>query len=188
MGTETLVDKSKSTKTVLMQLFGDNADVDGATVINACYGGTAALLNAVAWVDSSFWDGRYAVVVATDIAVYAKGPARPSGGCGAVAMLIGPDAPMALDCTTKATHATNVWDFYKPNVSSEYPTVDGKLSNSCYLHALDECYQLFARRVARPKARALALTRSTTQCSTRRTTNWCRSRSLGCCSWTRDEC
>ncbi|KAG7381005.1 hypothetical protein PHYPSEUDO_006558 [Phytophthora pseudosyringae] len=146
VGTETLVDKSKSTKTVLMQLFADNADVDGATVVNACYGGTAALLNAVAWVDSSFWDGRYAVVVATDIAVYAQGPARPSGGCGAVAMLIGPDAPMVLDCRTKATHATNVWDFYKPNVSSEYPTVDGKLSNSCYLHALDECYRLFCKK------------------------------------------
>ncbi|KAI9988957.1 hypothetical protein PInf_022678 [Phytophthora infestans] len=146
VGTETLVDKSKSTKTVLMQLFEDNADVDGATVINACYGGTAALLNAVAWIDSSFWDGRYAIAVATDIAVYAKGPARPSGGCGAVAMLIGPDAPMVLDCRTKSTHATNVWDFYKPNVSSEYPTVDGKLSNSCYLHALDECYQLFCKK------------------------------------------
>ncbi|CAI5710509.1 unnamed protein product [Peronospora destructor] len=146
VGTETLVDKSKSTKTVLMQLFGDNVDVDGATVINACYGGTAALLNAVAWVDSSFWDGRYAVVVATDIAVYAKGSARPTGGCGAVAMLIGPDAPIVLDCRTKATHATNVWDFYKPDVNSEYPTVDGKLSTSCYLHALDECYQLFCKK------------------------------------------
>ncbi|CAH0478993.1 unnamed protein product [Peronospora belbahrii] len=147
VGTETLVDKSKSTKTVLMQLFGDkDTDVDGATVINACYGGTAALLNAIAWVESSFWDRRYAVVVATDIAVYPKGPARPTGGCGAVAMLIGPDAPMVLDCKTKATHADNVWDFYKPNVNSEYPTVDGKLSNLCYLHALDECYQLFCKK------------------------------------------
>ncbi|KAL3662690.1 hypothetical protein V7S43_012098 [Phytophthora oleae] len=160
VGTETLVDKSKSTKTVLMQLFGDNADVDGATVINACYGGTAALLNAVAWVDSSFWDGRYAIVVATDIAVYAKGPARPSGGCGAVAMLIGPDAPLVLDYRTKSTHATNVWDFYKPNVSSEYPTVDGKLSNACYLHALDECYQLFCKKseaVAKPEGEELGV-------------------------------
>ncbi|CAI5728603.1 unnamed protein product [Hyaloperonospora brassicae] len=146
VGTETLLDKSKSAKTVLMQLFGANADVEGATVVNACYGGTAALLNAVAWIDSSFWDGRYAIVVAADIAVYAQGPARPSGGCGAVAMLIGPDAPMVLDCRTKATHATNVWDFYKPNMTSEYPTVDGQLSNACYLHALDECYQLFCKK------------------------------------------
>ena len=46
VGTETLVDKSKSTKTVLMDLFPNNTDIEGATVINACYGGTSALLNA----------------------------------------------------------------------------------------------------------------------------------------------
>ena len=44
VGTESLVDKSKSTKTVLMSLFGPgNNDIEGATVVNACYGGTAAL-------------------------------------------------------------------------------------------------------------------------------------------------
>lgn len=74
VGTETLIDKSKSTKTVLMSLFegSGNDDIEGVTSINACYGGTAALLNAVAWVESSGWDGRYAVVVAADIAVYAE--------------------------------------------------------------------------------------------------------------------
>ena len=41
--------------------------------------------------------GRYAVVVAADIAVYASGSARPTGGAGAVAMLIGPDAPLVLE-------------------------------------------------------------------------------------------
>jgi hydroxymethylglutaryl-CoA synthase len=81
IGTETLIDKSKSTKTVLMSLFEGFTDIEGATVINACYGGTAALLNALAWVESSCWDGRYAIVVAGDIAVYADGPARPTGGC-----------------------------------------------------------------------------------------------------------
>ena len=81
VGTETLIDKSKSTKTVLMQLFAGsgNTDIEGVTVINACYGGTAALLNALTWVESSSWDGRYAIVVAGDIAVYADGPARPTG-------------------------------------------------------------------------------------------------------------
>lgn len=74
VGTETLIDKSKSTKTVLMSLFEEsgNDDIEGVTSINACYGGTAALLNAVAWVESSGWDGRYAIVVAADIAVYAE--------------------------------------------------------------------------------------------------------------------
>lgn len=41
--------------------------------------------------------GRYALVVAGDIAVYATGSARPTGGAGAVAMLVGPDAPLAFD-------------------------------------------------------------------------------------------
>lgn len=36
-------------------------------------------------------------MVAGDIAVYAKGNARPTGGAGAVAMLVGPDAPLVID-------------------------------------------------------------------------------------------
>ena len=36
-------------------------------------------------------------MVAGDIAVYATGNARPTGGAGAVAMLIGPNAPLILE-------------------------------------------------------------------------------------------
>ena len=145
VGTESLVDKSKSTKTVLMSLFegSGNTDIEGVTVINACYGGTAALLNALTWVDSTSWDGRFAIVVAADIAVYADGPARPTGGCGAVAMLVGRNAPLRIDLRARTTHATNVWDFFKPKMSSEYPEVNGALSQTCYLQALDDCYTRF---------------------------------------------
>ena len=34
----------------------------------------------------------------------------------------------------------HVYDFYKPEMSSEYPVVDAKLSIQCYLSALDNCY------------------------------------------------
>lgn len=148
VGTETLVDKSKSTKTVLMQLFeaSGNTDVDGTSTINACYGATAAVLNAVAWVESAAWDGRFAVVVASDIAVYAKGSARPTGGCAGVAMLIGPDAPLVLDTRTKVTSAVHTWDFYKPDPTSEFATVDGVLSQTCYLTSLDDCYLRFCAK------------------------------------------
>lgn len=44
-----------------------------------------------------FYVGRYALVVAGDIAVYATGNARCTGGAGAVAMLIGPHAPLIFD-------------------------------------------------------------------------------------------
>jgi hydroxymethylglutaryl-CoA synthase len=35
----------------------------------------------------------------------------------------------------------HVYDFYKPDLASEYPVVDGKLSQTCYLMALDSCYR-----------------------------------------------
>lgn len=150
VGTETLVDKSKSTKTVLMDLFPGNTDIEGATVVNACYGGTSALLNAFNWVESSAWDGRYAIVVAVDIAAYARGPARPTCGAGAVAVLVGRNAPLAMvDLRERATHAKNVYDFFKPDHSVEYPTVDGALSQICYYQALEDCYSKFCNRVDR---------------------------------------
>merc|ERR1719515_556810 len=134
-----MIDKSKSTKTFLMEQFRGNTNVEGCTTLNACYGGTAALMNSVAWVESSAWDGRYAVVVCGDIAVYAPGAARPTGGCGAVAMLIGPDAPLPLS-PKRHTHAEHIYDFYKPDLESEYAAVDGHLSNAAYLRALDMTY------------------------------------------------
>lgn len=36
-------------------------------------------------------------MVAGDIAVYATGNARPTGGAGAVAMLVGPNAPLTFE-------------------------------------------------------------------------------------------
>jgi hydroxymethylglutaryl-CoA synthase len=149
VGTETLIDKSKSTKTVLMQLFGANTDIEGATIVNACYGGTAALLNAMTW---CHFDTRYAIVVAADIAVYAPGPARPTGGAGAVALLIGRDAPLAEASANgggleRATHASHTWDFYKPNPQEEYPVVDGQHSQMCYYRALEDVYQRFCDKM-----------------------------------------
>ncbi|XP_067928668.1 hydroxymethylglutaryl-CoA synthase 1-like [Watersipora subatra] len=150
VGTETIIDKSKSVKTVLMQLFQDsgNTDVEGIDTTNACYGGTNALFNSVNWVESSSWDGRYALVVCSDIAVYATGPARCTGGAGAVAMLIGPDAAVVLDRGVRSSHMEHSYDFYKPNLDSEYPVVDGKLSIQCYLGALDKCYQRFKAKAS----------------------------------------
>ncbi|XP_044263580.1 hydroxymethylglutaryl-CoA synthase 1 [Tribolium madens] len=147
VGTETIIDKSKSVKTVLMQLFEPHGvtDIEGIDTTNACYGGTAALFNAISWVESSAWNGRYALVVCGDIAVYAKGSARPTGGAGAVAMLVGPNAPLVFDRGVRATYVKHAYDFYKPDLTSEYPTVDGKLSIQCYLSALDNCYQLYAK-------------------------------------------
>lgn len=143
VGTETILDKSKSVKSCLMQLFEPygNTDIEGIDTTNACYGGTAALFNAVSWIESSAWDGRLALVVAADNAVYASGSARPTGGAGAIAILVGPDAPLVFDRGLRASCMRHAYDFYKPDLRSEYPVVDGKLSIQCYLSSLDTCYQ-----------------------------------------------
>ena len=47
-------------------------------------------------------------------------------------------------------HFEHVYDFYKPNLSSEFPVVDGKLSIQCYQSALDHCYEQYADRASSP--------------------------------------
>ncbi|KAB5589515.1 Zinc metalloprotease [Ceratobasidium theobromae] len=127
-----------------MDLFAasGNFDIEGIDSKNACYGSTAAVFNAINWVESRSWDGRYAIVFARDIAVYAPGNARAAGGAGGCAMLIGPDAPIVFE-PVHGTYMANYYDFYKPNLSSEYPLVDGPGSIMTYLQALDYCYESF---------------------------------------------
>ncbi len=63
-------------------------------------------------------------VVTGDIAVYQKGNARPTGGAGVVAFLIGANAPIALERTLRGSHMEHAWDFYKP-------VLDSGIYNSC---------------------------------------------------------
>ncbi|KAG7796842.1 hypothetical protein KL944_004943 [Ogataea haglerorum] len=147
VGTETLLDKSKSAKSVLMQLFGDNTDIEGVDTLNACYGGTNAVFNAINWVESSAWDGRDAIVVCGDIAIYEEGTARPTGGAGTVAMLIGPDAPLTFE-PIRGSYMQHAYDFYKPDFTSEYPVVNGHFSQTCYIKAVDECYANYSKKAA----------------------------------------
>ncbi|KAG9248732.1 hydroxymethylglutaryl-coenzyme A synthase C terminal-domain-containing protein [Calycina marina] len=154
VGTETLLDKSKSVKSVLMQLFGENTNIEGVDTINACYGGTNAVFNAINWVESSGWDGRDAIVVTGDIALYAKGNARPTGGAGVVAMLIGPNAPIVVEPGLRGSYMQHAYDFYKPDLTSEYPVVDGHFSLKCYTEAVDACYKAYNKREAALKSLA----------------------------------
>eukprot|EP00198_Chlamydomonas_reinhardtii_P006535 XP_001695871.1 3-hydroxy-3-methylglutaryl coenzyme A synthase [Chlamydomonas reinhardtii] len=133
VATESGLDRSKSINSNAIKppptSWGPPAE--GADVVHACFGGTAALLAAAAWVESSRWDGRLAMVVCADVALYAPGSAaRATGGCGAAAMLVGPDAPLVLDPLWYGTHGQHAYDFYKPLGSLPYPTVDGALTLS----------------------------------------------------------
>ena len=101
---------------------------------------------AINWIESRAWDGRLALVVACDVAVYEEGPARPTGGCGAVVMLVGPNAPIVAERGLSGTHAEHAYDFYKPQHDKEYALVNGKLSQECYLRGLDNCYSRYKEK------------------------------------------
>jgi hydroxymethylglutaryl-CoA synthase len=48
----------------------------------------------------------------------------------------------------------NTYDFYKPNLSSEYPEVDGPVSVVTYVAALDAAYATFREKTAKAAKRA----------------------------------
>jgi len=50
----------------------------------------------------------------------------------------------------------NVWDFFKPDPSVEYPTVDGALSQVCYYEALEDCYMRFCDKLQSDSVESLA--------------------------------
>ncbi|KAF0302031.1 Hydroxymethylglutaryl-CoA synthase 1 [Amphibalanus amphitrite] len=48
----------------------------------------------------------------------------------------------------RSSHMQHAYDFYKPDLSSEYPVVDGRLSIQSYLGALDQCYRRYRQKAA----------------------------------------
>ncbi|KAA6403623.1 MAG: hydroxymethylglutaryl-CoA synthase [Streblomastix strix] len=134
VGTESIIDHSKSIKTHLLSLFGGSCHAEGVDCVNACFGGTQALFNAVDYVHVH---EKNAIVVCTDIAVYEEKAARPTGGCGAIAMLITKNAPLVVE-NHRVSYSENQYDFFKPFLNSEYPKVESN-SQQCYLKAVDNC-------------------------------------------------
>jgi len=151
VGTESDLDAAKPIKSFLMELLGAG-DVEGADYRAACYAATAALLSAVDWVTSEAWDGRFALVVATDVSIYTDPGARATGGAGAVAMLVGPNAPLVLERRSVSSHCCHAYDWYKP--AGPVPQVDGKLSVSTYLGSLEMCFERLCQKLVIQKGSA----------------------------------
>ena len=144
VGSESHVDRAKGIKSFLMRLFDNCHDISGSDHLGACFGGISALLSAINWIESSMWDGRYCLVVAGDIAVYDEGPARATGGAAAVALLIGPNAKIVCETGIPPSfHSADIYDFFKGNMASEFPSVDGQLSIQSYLDTLLQCYNRY---------------------------------------------
>ncbi|KAM0686795.1 Hydroxymethylglutaryl-CoA synthase [Conglomerata obtusa] len=146
VGTESNFDGSKSFKTHLLSLFEGNTTIMGVDSINACYGGTNALFNAIFWMDSNYWDGRYAIVVATDYSIYQEEAAVPTTGAGAVAILLGKDPVFIIKPDSLSHYFANEFDFMKPKDIHPFPIMNAKKSIEVYLQAFKECYEQIQKK------------------------------------------
>jgi len=140
VGSESLIDRSKSMKTYVMDLFeryGENeADIEGVDMYNACYGGQAAGLCCLNWVESDRWDGRYGLAIATDVSeAHNMGIAFVGSSCAGT--LYFPDAPLT-HYSLRASCILHRFDFFKPvgwHVMA--PLTDGKYSVNAYMDCVD---------------------------------------------------
>lgn len=60
--------------------------------------------------------------------------------------------PLVFEPGLRGTYMQHAYDFYKPDLTSEYPIVDGQFSIRCYTQAVDECYRAYNKRASKAHA------------------------------------
>lgn len=151
VGTESALDMSRPLSAWVAERLRLAGAVRSYEVKHACYGGTLALRQAVEWRGGGAAEGRAALVVATDVALYAPSdPGEPTQGAGAVAMVVEEPEVAAIDL---ASHPWSepAFDFWRP-VGEDFPRVDGQFSLDCYKRAAAHCFRSWLGR--RPAAEA----------------------------------
>ena len=149
VGTESQVDRAKSIKSFLMSLFEESGcyDVVGADTYNACYGGTNALFNAVAWVKDDSWNGKYAIVICSDAAVHPNREHLSAIGASSISMLVGPNAAYVIE-SERATFIKHSWDFYRPiGWKNNDALMDIDAATGQYEEALASCQSGFSSQI-----------------------------------------
>jgi len=156
--TESGIDFSKSASTYLHQVLGLSRHCRIFELKQACYSGTAGLQMAAHWVLSGARPGAKALVIAADLSRFSLDSskdvasqewsyAEPSGGAGAVAMLVG-NTPEVFDLDVGANgyYGYEVMDTCRPAPDSEAGDVD--LSLLSYLDCCEKTFLEYRARVA----------------------------------------
>lgn len=139
VGTETAVDMSRPLSAFVADELGLKGNIRSYEVKHACYGGTLALRQAVEWRMSGAARGKAALVIASDISLYApEDPGEPTQGAGAVAMIIAEPRIATVDLGSFA-YSDPAFDFWRP-VGKPFPLVEGPLSLDCYRRGAAECF------------------------------------------------
>jgi hydroxymethylglutaryl-CoA synthase len=142
VGTESSEDRAKPDASLIHSLLGIGESCRVFNITHACAGANYGLVSAIDWLkaDSS---RNYAMVIASDIAMYGVGSAgEPTQGAGAVALMVS-RSPRLLRIKELATFSNNVYDFWRP-IREPFPIVKGVFSVQCYLKAAIACFKKVA--------------------------------------------
>lgn len=156
--TESGIDFGKSMSTYIHQQLGLNRNCRLFEIKQACYSGTAGYQMALNFVLSKISPGAKALVVATDISRFMVAEAgealsedwsfaEPSGGAGAVALLVS-DRPYVFQADVGANgyYGYEVMDTCRPIPDSE--AGDADLSLLSYLDCCEQAFREYSERVA----------------------------------------
>jgi hydroxymethylglutaryl-CoA synthase len=153
VATESSLDESKALNSyvigMLEQVYGDGSleHCGGIECKFACVSGSYALYDNANWIRAGESEGKYAIVVVSDIAKYDMGSSGEyTQGAGAIAMLLS-DNPRLLQFDPKVTSTSikNEYDFYRP-FGKETPIVHGQYSNLLYLIQVKKAFEAYKKK------------------------------------------
>ena len=154
VATESSLDESKAMNSdvigMLEQVYGEGTfgHCGGIECKFACVSGSYALYDNTNWIRAGEAEGKYALVVVSDIAKYdLRSSGEVTQGAGAVAMLLN-DSPrlLAFDPKVTSTSIKNEYDFYRP-FGKETPIVHGQYSNLLYLIQVKNALIEYKRKI-----------------------------------------
>jgi hydroxymethylglutaryl-CoA synthase len=147
VGTETSVDQEKPLSSWVHHYLGLPADCRNFEVKHACYGATAGLQMALAWLASGLAGDRKALVVSSDLSLLHLGqPSEGVLGAGAAAVLLS-DRPrvLAYELGRNGVYAHEVYDLIRPTPRLE--TGNSEESLFAYLEAVDCAFDAYQQRI-----------------------------------------
>lgn len=154
VSTESSFDESKAMNSyvvgMLEQVYGQGAfeHCGGVETKFACVSGSYALYDNTNWIRAGESDGKYALVVVSDIAKYDMGSSgEMTQGAGAVVMLLNENPRLlSFDPKVTSTSIKDEYDFYRP-FGKETPIVHGQYSNLLYLIQVRKALDLYKKKI-----------------------------------------
>ena len=135
---------------MLEQVYGQGAfeHCGGVETKFACVSGSYALYDNTNWIRAGEAEGKYALVVVSDIAKYDMGSSgEMTQGAGAVVMLLNDDPRLlAFDPKVTSTSIKDEYDFYRP-FGKETPIVHGQYSNLLYMIQVRKALEAYKKKV-----------------------------------------